>query len=108
MQGQVPINFACPVKLGDLGLKNFSFGSVQLQSDRYVCAKDGDAGQVVVVDLHNGNAVDKKPMKADTSLMHPSKNVIALKSRTRAGRISSRSTTWTRKLSWAYSLHLKT
>lgn len=57
MQGQVPINFSCPLKLGDLGLKNFSFGSVQLCSDRYVAAKDGDAGQVVVVDMHNGETV---------------------------------------------------
>ena len=35
--------------------------------------------------MHNGNAVDKKPMKADTSLMHPKKNIIALKGKNESG-----------------------
>jgi hypothetical protein len=38
--------------------------------------------QVVVIDMHNGNTVDKKPITADASVMNPNKNIIALKGRT--------------------------
>jgi clathrin heavy chain len=53
-----------------------------MESDRFVCVKDTDAGgnsQVVMVDMHNGNAVSTKPMKAEAALMNPRDNVIALK-----------------------------
>ena len=35
--------------------------------------------EVVTVDMHNGNSVTTKPMKAEAALMNPRDNVIALK-----------------------------
>jgi hypothetical protein len=46
-----PIQYSCPVKLGDFGLseKNFTFSGINMQSDRYICVKDADAGQVSLI-----------------------------------------------------------
>jgi clathrin heavy chain len=56
-----------------------------MESDKYISVKDqapDGSLHVVVVDMHNNNAVTKKPMKAEATLMHMSENVIALKGRT--------------------------
>ena len=53
-----------------------------MESDKYISVKDQAADgslHVVVVDMHNGNAVTKKPMKAEATLMNTVDNVIALK-----------------------------
>eukprot|EP00746_Dinoflagellata_sp_MGD_P128868 gnl/MRDRNA2_/MRDRNA2_63153_c0_seq1.p1 gnl/MRDRNA2_/MRDRNA2_63153_c0~~gnl/MRDRNA2_/MRDRNA2_63153_c0_seq1.p1 ORF type:complete len:1693 (+),score=391.73 gnl/MRDRNA2_/MRDRNA2_63153_c0_seq1:1-5079(+) len=53
-----------------------------MESDKYISVKDQAAdgsGQVVVIDMHNGNAVNKRPMKAEATLMSLADNVIALK-----------------------------
>ncbi|OLQ05934.1 Clathrin heavy chain [Symbiodinium microadriaticum] len=57
-------------------------GSQALRSDKYISIKDTAAdgtAQVVVVDMHNNNAVSKRPMKAEATLMNPADNIIALK-----------------------------
>ena len=47
---------------------------------RWISVKE-DAS-VAIVDLHHGNALSRKPMKAEATLMNPKDNVIALRART--------------------------
>lgn len=57
-----------------------------LESDAYVCIREqkGDASpEVVIVDLKNGNNVTRRPIKADSAIMHWSRQVIALKAQSR-------------------------
>jgi clathrin heavy chain len=61
---------------------SFRFGSLTMESDKYISVKDQAADgslHVVVIDMHNNNAVTKKPMKAEATLMNTVDNVIALK-----------------------------
>jgi len=56
-----------------------------MESDKYISIKDtapDGTAQVVVVDMHNNNAVNKRPMKAEATLMNPQDNIIALKAAT--------------------------
>ncbi|CAK0849950.1 unnamed protein product [Prorocentrum cordatum] len=56
-----------------------------MESDKYIGIKDtapDGSSQVVIVDMHNGNAVNKRPMKAEAILMNPRDNLIALKGAT--------------------------
>merc|ERR1719162_2772693 len=56
-----------------------------MESDRWLTIKDAAAdgsSQVVVFDMHNGNAVNRRPMKAEASLMSPNDNIMALKGAT--------------------------
>eukprot|EP00392_Amoebophrya_sp_AT5.2_P014826 g14987.t1 len=86
MQAQ-PLSIGCALKLQDAGIgpSAYSFASLQMQSDKYLCVKDVDKGQVVVFDIQNNFAKDTKPMKADTALMNPAKNWIALKGKNEQG-----------------------
>ena len=62
--------------------QSFRFGALTMESDKYISVKDQAADgslHVVVVDMHNNNAVTKKPMKAEATLMSTVDNVIALK-----------------------------
>eukprot|EP00928_Gymnodinium_smaydae_P000827 TRINITY_DN1030_c0_g1_i3.p1 TRINITY_DN1030_c0_g1~~TRINITY_DN1030_c0_g1_i3.p1 ORF type:complete len:1741 (-),score=474.00 TRINITY_DN1030_c0_g1_i3:126-5348(-) len=82
--GGTPVNLNSVVNLAEVGVQPtaFRFGSTTMESDRYISCKDQAAdgsGQVVVIDMHNGNAVNKRPMKADATLMNPNDNIIALR-----------------------------
>eukprot|EP00929_Paragymnodinium_shiwhaense_P056354 TRINITY_DN2820_c0_g1_i2.p1 TRINITY_DN2820_c0_g1~~TRINITY_DN2820_c0_g1_i2.p1 ORF type:complete len:1724 (-),score=606.43 TRINITY_DN2820_c0_g1_i2:339-5510(-) len=86
MQGQ-PVNLTNVANLADQGVNAnaFRFGQTTMESDRFISVKDTAAdgsGQVVVIDMHNGNAVNKRPMKAEASLMAPNDNIMALKGST--------------------------
>lgn len=86
MQGGQPITLGQQCKLQDLGINDasLSFANLGLESDRYVCVKDQDASgqpQVVVIDMHANNAVDRKTMKAEASIMNPVDNIIALRAK---------------------------
>jgi clathrin heavy chain len=37
------------------------------------------SAQVVIIDLHNGNNITRRTIKADSAIMHWSRNIIALK-----------------------------
>lgn len=53
-----------------------------MESDKYISVKDQAAdgsSHVVVIDMHNNNAMSKKPMKAEATLMNTTDNIIALK-----------------------------
>mmetsp|Transcript_108621 Transcript_108621/g.188021 ORF Transcript_108621/g.188021 Transcript_108621/m.188021 type:complete len:1721 (-) Transcript_108621:142-5304(-) len=84
---QFPISAATVMNLADMGIntQSFRFGNLTMESDKYISVKDTDAAgssQVVVIDMHNGNTVNKRPMKAEATLMNPAENIIALKGST--------------------------
>jgi len=83
----MPITVGAVTNLADLGInpQGFRSGNLTMESDRYINVKDqapDGSGQAVVIDMHNGNAVNKRPMKAEASLMNPVDNIMALKGST--------------------------
>lgn len=58
-----------------------------LESDHYVCVRqkldEDDKPQVIIVDLKNNNNVMRRPINADSAIMHWSKNIIALRAQGR-------------------------
>ena len=57
-----------------------------LESDYYICVRQqiGDATpEVIIINLKNNNEVVRRPIKADSALMHWTKQVIALKANQR-------------------------
>jgi clathrin heavy chain len=58
-----------------------------LESDHYVCVRqkinEDDKPQVIIIDLKNDNEIIKRPINADSAIMHWNKQVIALKAQSR-------------------------
>ncbi|CAE8654080.1 unnamed protein product, partial [Polarella glacialis] len=84
MAAALPITLNTSISLADQGInaQAFRFGNLTMESDKYISVKDTAAdgtAQVIVVDMHNGNAVNRRPMKAEATLMNPIDNIIALK-----------------------------
>ncbi|EPX72143.1 clathrin heavy chain Chc1 [Schizosaccharomyces octosporus yFS286] len=82
MAQQLPIRFSEILQLASLGVQpSFGFTNVTLQSEKYVCIRDNSNGtnQVVIVDLENPENVVRRPISADSVIMHPKKMIIALK-----------------------------
>lgn len=52
-----------------------------MESDKFICIREkvGDANQVVIIDMANPHSPIRKPITADSAIMHPSTKVIALK-----------------------------
>lgn len=79
-----PITFTEHLQLTALGVQpaSISFQSLTLQSDRYICVRENvnDTNQVVIVDLSDANNVMRRPITADSAIMHPKEKIIALKS----------------------------
>jgi clathrin heavy chain len=83
MQLQPVLNLSQLSELNPANVANaFKHGNLTMESDKYISIKDtaaDGAGQVIVVDMHNGNSVSKRPMKAEATLMNPDENIIALR-----------------------------
>ncbi|KAI1833625.1 hypothetical protein DTO006G1_4993 [Penicillium roqueforti] len=85
----LPIKFTELVNLTSVGIAPASIGftSCTLESDHYVCVRqklDDDAKpEVIIIDLKNNNEVLRRPINADSAIMHWSKNIIALKAQGR-------------------------
>lgn len=62
-----------------------------LESDHYICIREkkneAASPEVVIVDLKNGNNVTRRPIKADSAIMHWHLNIIALKAQSRTVQI---------------------
>ncbi|KAB8301991.1 hypothetical protein EYC80_005444 [Monilinia laxa] len=87
--GPLPIKFTELLQLTSVGVEaqSIGFNSCTLESDSYICVREkkNEASQpeVVIVDLKQNNAVTRRPIKADSAIMHWSKQVIALKAQSR-------------------------
>ncbi|KAF9413871.1 hypothetical protein BGZ94_000588, partial [Podila epigama] len=86
MAEALPIRFQEHVQLQALGVDaaSIGFNTLTLESDRFICIREsrGDQNMVVIVDMTDMNNVIRRPITADSAIMHPTSKVIAL----RAGR----------------------
>lgn len=61
--------------------------SQTLESDSFICVRETKEGavkpEVVIIDLKNNNNVIRRPINADSAIMHWTKQVIALKAQSR-------------------------
>lgn len=60
---------------------NINFGSVTMESDKYIVVREtvGDSAQVVILDVANPNELLRRPVSADSALMNPVSKILALK-----------------------------
>ena len=67
----------------NLGVNSSSIGfnNVTMESDRFICVRESvnNNNQVVIIDLANGNEITRRPITADSVIMHPKAKVMALK-----------------------------
>ena len=58
-----------------------------LESDHFVCVRqklsESDKPQVIIINLKNNNEIVKRPINADSAIMHLTRNIIALKAQGR-------------------------
>ncbi|KAF2222182.1 hypothetical protein BDZ85DRAFT_320437 [Elsinoe ampelina] len=84
----LPIKFTELLQLTQAGIDQASIGfnSCTLESDHYVCVrqKAGEASpEVIIINLKNNNSIIRRPIKADSAIMHWHKEIIALKAQQR-------------------------
>lgn len=55
--------------------------SLTLESDRFICVREriNEQNQVVIIDLSDANNVLRRPISADSAIMHPTQKILALK-----------------------------
>jgi len=100
----LPINFQELLQLTSLGVQpgSIGFSTLTLESDHFIwyvpdstfsfiihpiciltCIsvreKVNEANQVIIIDLHNNGSVMRRPITADSAIMHPTSKIIALK-----------------------------
>ncbi|KAI8996350.1 clathrin heavy chain [Trametes punicea] len=78
-----PITFCEHLQLSAIGIQpaSISFQTLTLESDHFICVREkvNDANQVVIVDLADANNVLRRPITADSAIMHPHQKILALK-----------------------------
>ncbi|RDW67834.1 putative clathrin heavy chain [Coleophoma cylindrospora] len=85
----LPIKFTELLQLPNVGVEaaSIGFNSCTLESDSFICIRETKPGatspEVVIIDLKNNNNVIRRPIKADSAIMHWTKQVIALKAQSR-------------------------
>ncbi|KAL5121853.1 Clathrin heavy chain [Pleosporales sp. CAS-2024a] len=80
-QRQVPLHVAQPTLLTNLNITT-------LESDKYVCVRQVNneanaPAETVIIDLKNTNNVIRRPIRADSAIMHLTEPIIALKAQGR-------------------------
>ncbi|KAI9670383.1 MAG: hypothetical protein M1817_004426 [Caeruleum heppii] len=85
----LPIKFTELLQLTNLGIlpASIGFNSCTLESDHFICVRqkpdETSSPEVIIIDLKNNNNVIRRPIKADSAIMHWNKQVIALKAQSR-------------------------
>ncbi|EEB07199.1 clathrin heavy chain Chc1 [Schizosaccharomyces japonicus yFS275] len=83
MSQQLPIRFneICSLSQANIQPSSFVSTSLTLQSDHYVCVRDQVNGtqQVVIVNLKDPTDVLRRPISADSAVLHPKRKIIALR-----------------------------
>ncbi|KAF9258879.1 clathrin heavy chain [Marasmius fiardii PR-910] len=78
-----PIAFCEHLQLSSLGVQpaSISFQTLTLESDHFICIRESVNGQnqVVIIDLADANNVLRRPISADSAIMHPRQKILALK-----------------------------
>ncbi|KAK7542540.1 clathrin heavy chain [Phyllosticta citribraziliensis] len=85
----LPIKFSELLQLTQVDIlpSSIGFNSCTLESDHYICVRqqtDQTASpEVIIIDLKNGNNIIRRPIKADSAILHWNKQIIALKAQQR-------------------------
>jgi hypothetical protein len=58
---------------------DITFANLTMESDRFICIRNSTDNTLIVFDLRNPKDILKRPISADSALMHPSEFVIALR-----------------------------
>ncbi|KZT27788.1 clathrin heavy chain 1 [Neolentinus lepideus HHB14362 ss-1] len=78
-----PIAFCEHLQLSSLGIQptSISFQTLTLESDHFICVREkvNEQNQVVIIDLVDANNVLRRPITADSAIMHPQQKILALK-----------------------------
>ncbi|KAI0091788.1 clathrin heavy chain [Irpex rosettiformis] len=78
-----PIAFCEHLQLSSLGVQpaSISFQTLTLESDHFICVREkvNEQNQVVIIDLADANNVLRRPITADSAIMHPRQKILALK-----------------------------
>ncbi|TNY19085.1 hypothetical protein DMC30DRAFT_401377 [Rhodotorula diobovata] len=78
-----PIAFQELLQLTALGIQpgSIGFATLTLESDRFVCVREevNGAKQVVIIDMNDPNNVVRRPISAESAIMHVDDKVIALR-----------------------------
>lgn len=79
----LPIKFQEHLQLQNLGINvaNIGFSTLTMESDKFICVREkvGEAHQVVIIDMADSANPIRRPITADSAIMHPTSKVIALK-----------------------------
>jgi clathrin heavy chain len=82
-KGVIPIKFQEELRLSTVGVNqaNVTFATLTMESDKFICVreKQGETTQICIIDLKEPNAPTRRPINADSAIMHPTSKVIALK-----------------------------
>ncbi|KAG2056844.1 clathrin heavy chain 1 [Suillus hirtellus] len=78
-----PITFCEHLQLSSLAIQPSSIGfqTLTLESDHFICVREkiNEQNQVVIIDLADANNVLRRPISADSAIMHPRNKILALK-----------------------------
>jgi clathrin heavy chain len=81
--GALPIKFQEHIQLQNIGINvaNIGFSTLTMESDKFICVREkvGETAQVVIIDLNDAQNPIRRPITADSAIMHPTSKVIALK-----------------------------
>ena len=81
--GALPIKFQEHIQLANVGINvaNIGFSTLTMESDKFICVREkvADTAQVVIIDLNDSTNPIRRPITADSAIMHPTSKVIALK-----------------------------
>lgn len=79
----LPIKFKEVMQLQNSGVNvaNIGFSTLTMESEKFICIREkvGDTAQVVIIDLNDMANPIRRPISADSAIMHPTSKVIALK-----------------------------
>eukprot|EP00178_Gracilaria_changii_P011059 TRINITY_DN3179_c0_g1_i1.p1 TRINITY_DN3179_c0_g1~~TRINITY_DN3179_c0_g1_i1.p1 ORF type:complete len:1727 (-),score=283.16 TRINITY_DN3179_c0_g1_i1:8574-13754(-) len=82
---QGPIRLDEVLSLPSVGVPptSLSFSACTMESDRYICVREGAAGgsggNLIVIDMANPTQPTRRPITADSALMNPVSDLIALR-----------------------------
>jgi clathrin heavy chain len=66
--------------------------TLTLESDHFICVREkvNERDQVVIIDLADANNVLRRPITADSAIIHPTQKILALRGETVTSPSSSR------------------
>ena len=80
---QIPIKFTEHFQLQNVGInaETITFKTLTMESDKFICVRENkpEGAQVTIIDLSDPASPIKRPMAAESAIMHPTSRVIALK-----------------------------